>query len=457
MLVTFVVFASLLVLSLLVLLWYFLPRGRQDTTVPGLAPTHETLGNLPNIADAGSLPKFLSSLHCEHGSIASFWHGEYLTISLGSFHLFKQVEKLFPASPCLYQSLVPVVSDPWILAQEGEHGRFFHRVLSQLQPFKHSGDGMKVQVIQLSKELCSVWKSVPNDDQIPVLDYMTALAVKIVSTCQLGSYFQEEKHVASFIQAYNNVMIDVELKMLEDVHWEQNDPRELAFRGKIDKFKMLIKESIKHHNSQANTCDVRAPFLQQILENSNRDTDLVVADIMAFAITEITTIGCLLTWLLYYLSIHPEVQSRTRSELKAGRLVYIRQVLREVMRITHFVPFVSRVQHQRDVAIAGHIIEPGTLVLLSLSTAARDPKVYPEPDQFEPDRFSPDMANTEVVESIFNPREIEDMSSEVILGALSVILPLFDIQLADKMFRCGVKCSPFSKPDADIWINLTKL
>ena len=35
-----------------------------------------------------------------------------------------------------------------------------------------------------------MWKQLPADDHIPAMDYMSALAVKIVTTTQLGPYFQ---------------------------------------------------------------------------------------------------------------------------------------------------------------------------------------------------------------------------------------------------------------------------
>ena len=42
---------------------------------------------------------------------------------------------------------------------------------------------------------------------------------------------QEEEKVADFIEAYNGVMTDLELKMLVEVYWDEDDPRELAFRS----------------------------------------------------------------------------------------------------------------------------------------------------------------------------------------------------------------------------------
>ena len=52
-------------------------------------------GNLPDIGRAGSLHEFLMELHEEYGSIASFWMGEKLVVSIASPELFKQHLSVF--------------------------------------------------------------------------------------------------------------------------------------------------------------------------------------------------------------------------------------------------------------------------------------------------------------------------------------------------------------------------
>ena len=62
---------------------------------PGLAARHPRLGNLPDLAAAGSLPAFLASLHAAHGPVASFWHGEVFTVSLASPDHFRCTQRMF--------------------------------------------------------------------------------------------------------------------------------------------------------------------------------------------------------------------------------------------------------------------------------------------------------------------------------------------------------------------------
>lgn len=430
MLITFLVFAALSLLALLVLLWCFLPTSKAATTIPGINITNDMQGNLNNIAAAGSLSKFLTLLHCEHGPIASFWYGEFLTISLGTATLIKQVKKLFPSSPGLFQSLVPVMGDP-----SQSCGVFLHKVLSQIQPFSFSGNHVREKVGLLTKEICMVWSGLSEDDQIPALDYMTALAVKIVATTQMGDYFKEEVNIASFNKSYNNVMVDLEAKMTEVVHWEKNDPREMAFRKKIETFEDIIRKCAK---------------MRDTLGESD-DDDEAVATLASFALTEISTIGFMLTWILYYLSIYPELQEKVRSEQN-----YIEKVFKEVVRISQFIPFASRVQHEREMVLEGHLIEPGTLVMLSSATALMDPDVYDDPHIFNPDRDFPSLDPV----SLLLPDSAgakPAWSRRVVVEVIQQILQSFNIVAADPDMRCGAKFCPFAKPDTDIWLKPTKL
>ena len=183
MLITFLVFASLAAVLLLSLLWYLIPSSRVATSVPGLRPADKVWGNLPNIVDAGGLPHFLRTLHCENGAVASFWLGDFLAISVGTHHLFKVVDKSCPQNGLPYQTIVPLTLDKDILEQTSSTFRFINSIFSSFSPFSNlqfqSSLGPKVK--KLAEELCSALATMGTDDQVPMDDYVDALAVKIVA------------------------------------------------------------------------------------------------------------------------------------------------------------------------------------------------------------------------------------------------------------------------------------
>uniref|UniRef100_A0ACB8G0D1 Uncharacterized protein n=1 Tax=Sphaerodactylus townsendi TaxID=933632 RepID=A0ACB8G0D1_9SAUR len=101
------------------LLWVS-QASRQASGIPGLTPTDEKDGNLPDIIASGSLHEFLVHLHEKYGPVASYWFGRHLVISLGSIDVLRQHInpnrtcesglKLFPET-----FLEPAAALPWTL------------------------------------------------------------------------------------------------------------------------------------------------------------------------------------------------------------------------------------------------------------------------------------------------------------------------------------------------------
>lgn len=130
------------------------------------------------------------------------------------------------------------------------------------------------------------------------------------------------------------------------------------------------------------------------------------------------TTGVAMTWAMYRLARHPDVAARVRDEVErvcgAGpvgavhveRLVYLRQVLLESMRLHPAVPGVSRTAVADDnfeglserpgspagagPSRQGIHVRAGESVTIQCYTLHRRPDCWPEPERFDPERFAPD-------------------------------------------------------------------
>jgi cytochrome P450 len=110
-----------------------------------------------------------------------------------------------------------------------------------------------------------------------------------------------------------------------------------------------------------------------------------------------------LTWTLYLLSQHPEVDARLRREMEttlAGRLPtyqdlsqmpYAWMVIQEAMRLYPPVWLVSRLCRAED-NIGGYRIAAGTLVIISPYTMHRHVDFWERPEVFDPERFRPEIS-----------------------------------------------------------------
>jgi len=133
-------------------------------------------------------------------------------------------------------------------------------------------------------------------------------------------------------------------------------------------------------------------------------TDQQVRDeLMTLFIAGHETTAMALTWTLYLLARHPDVQERLYEEvhrvLSDGRLptladletmTYTDQVLREAMRL--YPPAWAIIVREaiEDVQIGDYTVPAGGLIVISPWLLHHDPRVFPQPDRFDPERFAGD-------------------------------------------------------------------
>lgn len=110
------------------------------------------------------------------------------------------------------------------------------------------------------------------------------------------------------------------------------------------------------------------------------------------------TTSLALSWALYLLAQHPEVEARIVEEVRSvlgdrtptaediPRLVYTKCVFFEVLRLYPPVPVVPRTARERD-SFDGIEVPAGAEIVLSIYTTHRHPDFWERPNEFDPDRF----------------------------------------------------------------------
>jgi cytochrome P450 len=106
-----------------------------------------------------------------------------------------------------------------------------------------------------------------------------------------------------------------------------------------------------------------------------------------------------LTWALYEIAEHPEVEAKLLAELNmllAGRapsmqetrqLKYLDMVIKESLRL-HPPSFAMPRDAVQDIHVGEYVIPKGTGILFSQQVMHRDVRWFPEPDRFLPERFT---------------------------------------------------------------------
>jgi cytochrome P450 len=147
-----------------------------------------------------------------------------------------------------------------------------------------------------------------------------------------------------------------------------------------------------------------APLVRALLNASDPETGLPLSDddicndLLIFMLAGHDTTATALTYALWALGHHPDVQDRVAAEAAAlgdreltaqdvTRLGYTTQVLREALRLCPPAAGVGRLA-VRDIEVDGHRVEAGTLIAVGIYALHRDPELWPNPTVFDPERFS---------------------------------------------------------------------
>ncbi len=153
--------------------------------------------------------------------------------------------------------------------------------------------------------------------------------------------------------------------------------------------------------------DLLAMFLEARDDDGNGMTDQQLRDeCKTMFVAGHETTALTLTWTWWLMSLNPHIKTKLREELKRvldGRaptmadlpqLTFTEQVIKESMRLMPPAWVIQR-EATEDVELVGptgarYIIEKGRDVMMSQYATHRDPRWFPQPDQFLPERWTPE-------------------------------------------------------------------
>uniref|UniRef100_H0WP86 unspecific monooxygenase n=1 Tax=Otolemur garnettii TaxID=30611 RepID=H0WP86_OTOGA len=129
------------------------------------------------------------------------------------------------------------------------------------------------------------------------------------------------------------------------------------------------------------------------------DLELVAQSII-FIFAGYETTSSVLSFIMYELATHPDVQQKLQDEIDAAlpnktpatydalaQMECLDMVVNETLRL---FPIAGRLERvcKKDVEIKGVLIPKGTVVMVPTYALHRDPKYWTEPEEFHPERFS---------------------------------------------------------------------
>ncbi|PIO41089.1 25-hydroxyvitamin D-1 alpha hydroxylase, mitochondrial [Aquarana catesbeiana] len=165
-------------------------------------------------------------------------------------------------------------------------------------------------------------------------------------------------------------------------------------KGHIDQRMADIAEKVSRGEK------VEGKFLTYYLAQEKIPMKAVYGNVTELLLAGVDTISSTLSWTLYELARHPQVQSALYKEVtdvQQGRTIataadvakmpLMKAVVKEVLRLYPVIPGNARVVSDRDIQIGEYTIPKKTLITLCHYATSRDKKFFSEPDEFKPERW----------------------------------------------------------------------
>lgn len=204
--------------------------------------------------------------------------------------------------------------------------------------------------------------------------------------------------------------------------WKMQIPRRRRQADRLARSRREADAIIEHRRRlgpEAGTDDLLARLLWQGDPETGQpmSADTIRDQVLSFAVLGQDTTKSLMTWALYHLSAHPNVQRQVQEEidsitggdqtrpLSATELAHLQvldRVLSETLRITQPIPNVVRYAAADDTLLGKYRVPQGSIIVMLRDVTHLDSVSWPNPEQFDPDRWLPDRIDT-IVPGSYSP------------------------------------------------------
>uniref|UniRef100_A0ACB8EM06 Uncharacterized protein n=1 Tax=Sphaerodactylus townsendi TaxID=933632 RepID=A0ACB8EM06_9SAUR len=168
----------------------------------------------------------------------------------------------------------------------------------------------------------------------------------------------------------------------------------LVAKGHIDKRMAEVSERISRGEK------VEGKYLTYYLAQEKLSIKSIYGNVTELLLAGVDTISSTLSWSLYELSRHPEVQADLYKEIMAtmkgnpipaaadvAKMPLLKAVMKETLRMYPVIPGNARVISDRDIQVGDYLIPKKTLISLCQYATSRDEKYFSNPNTFQPERW----------------------------------------------------------------------
>lgn len=289
-------------------------------------------------------------------------------------------------------------------------GDLWLRQRRMMQPAFHRQniEGMLPAMVKATTELTTRWQTVAKrGESIDVFAEMTEAMIDLSAITMFGADIKEDiKPLAHALTIAQEYVYYRGWDYLEQLGKEPS-AEEIAFQEAVNTIDKTVYRIIDEGRKNAHKDDNN--LLAMLLRASDENTGDGMSEkqlrdeVVTMLAGGQSTTAIALTWLLYTLSIYPDIEERVYTELvqvlgqrsptfqDLPNLVYTRMVIDEVLRL--YPP--SWLAARRSIGIdeiGGYHIPEKSEIFICPYLIHRHPSFWENPEQFNPERFSPEQS-----------------------------------------------------------------
>jgi len=378
--------------------------GKSEVTASG-PKGYPLIGHLPEFLR--DKLGFLSRCAAQYGDVVKLKIGEptFLLNNPDDIrHVLVTNPDNFDKTPRMIRGKARQLSGEGLLTSSGEAHLRQRRMLQPVF-YRKTIESFANIITDATDRLLVNWKP---GTQLNITDEMMRLAQQIIIRSVFGSEFTDaDGQLAAAITTRRQYLEQVFFSLLPfpghmptRIRW--NYPRAMQ---RIDK---TIYDAIGVRRKNAvHGKDLLSLLIQARYEEGMGMSDKQVhEEALVLLVTGYETIGEALSWTWYLLAEHPEIASRLVAEVKMAlddrvprsedlpKLDYVSMVLAESMRLYPPTWIFVRMARHEDTLPSGVTIPTGSKLYLCQYVMHRNPRYFPDPEQFDPERFSEPVKKT---------------------------------------------------------------
>lgn len=258
-------------------------------------------------------------------------------------------------------------------------------------------------------------KQVKTNDEFEVIDLFSKYDLNVSGRCILGlnaESIEKSKFYIICKEMFKPTLRSKSKQALQFLFPEYSRYMETKniSQETLDFLHNILKESVRSRDTMAQKrydflklfTDMYLTELSPDVNKENITESIIMSNLFLFLTTGYQSTSSTIASLAYELALHQDIQEKVRQEVKeqmvqwsynnVASLKYLDQVITESQRLHPVNTSLSRqcTSHQFKLPGTDIYLPRGTHVCIPTFAMYKDPKYFPDPDQFNPDRFSRD-------------------------------------------------------------------